>query len=63
MSVILTMQHELIPPTIGHEERDPEMAEINLVTGAAREWEPGPTLSNSFGFGGHNCSLVVGSLN
>jgi 3-oxoacyl-[acyl-carrier-protein] synthase II len=30
------------------------------VTGEARPWEPGPTLSNSFGFGGHNGTLVIG---
>ena len=27
--------------------------------GEARAWEPGPTLSNSFGFGGHNGTLVL----
>ena len=37
----------------------PDMAPINLVVGEAAEWEPGPTLSNSFGFGGHNATLVV----
>ncbi|MBI2704099.1 MAG: beta-ketoacyl-[acyl-carrier-protein] synthase family protein [Actinobacteria bacterium] len=59
VSVLLTMQHRLIPPTMGHGDRDPEMAEINLVTGKPREWQPGPTLSNSFGFGGHNGCLVL----
>jgi len=59
-AVVLTMQHRLIPPTMGHSERDPEMGEIDLVTGSPRPWQPGPTLSNSFGFGGHNGCLVMG---
>jgi len=29
------------------------------VTSTARPWEPGPILSNSFGFGGHNGCLVI----
>jgi 3-oxoacyl-[acyl-carrier-protein] synthase II len=29
------------------------------VAAAARPWEPGPILSNSFGFGGHNGCLVI----
>jgi 3-oxoacyl-[acyl-carrier-protein] synthase II len=32
--------------------------QIDVVTGAPRPWIPGPALSNSFGFGGHNGSLV-----
>jgi len=60
VAVILSMQHRLIPPTFGHKNMDPEMPEINLVTGSPLEWEPGPTLSNSFGFGGHNGTLVLG---
>lgn len=59
-AVVLSMHHRLIPPTAGHEEADPEMVPINLVTGEARPWEPGPSLSNSFGFGGHNGTLVIG---
>lgn len=59
ISVLLAIQHRMIPPTIGFERRDPEMGEIDLVLGAPREWEPGPTLSNSFGFGGHNGCLVI----
>ena len=50
----------LIPPTVGHHEADPELPEIDLVVGEARPWTPGPTLSNSFGFGGHNGCLIIG---
>jgi 3-oxoacyl-[acyl-carrier-protein] synthase II len=59
-AVLLSIEHREIPPTIGHEQPDPDMAAIDLVVGAARPWEPGPSLSNSFGFGGHNGTLVIG---
>jgi len=60
VSIVLSMQHGLVPPTVGYTTRDPDMAAIDLVYGAPRAWEPGPTLSNSFGFGGHNGCLVIG---
>lgn len=60
VAVIESMQHRLIPPTDGHRSLDPEMPEIDVVKGEPRPWEPGPTLSNSFGFGGHNGCLVIG---
>lgn len=59
-AVLLAMGHEIIPPTDGHVTPDPELPPLDLVVGEPRPWEPGPTLSNSFGFGGHNGSLVIG---
>jgi len=59
-AVLLSMSHRLIPPTAGHETLDPEMPDIDLVVGEPRPWAPGPSLSNSFGFGGHNGTLVIG---
>ena len=60
VAVILAMQKGVIPPTAGHNALDPEMPEIDVVTGEPRPWTPGATLSNSFGFGGHNGTLVLG---
>ena len=57
VSVLLSFAHRQLPPTLGTTEVDPEFS-IDLVT-EPRDWEPGPTLSNSFGFGGHNGSLVL----
>ncbi|MEM9746212.1 MAG: beta-ketoacyl-ACP synthase II [Actinomycetota bacterium] len=54
---LLSMQHRLIPPTANTVEVDPELT-IDLVVGEPRAWEPGPTISNNFGFGGHNGSVV-----
>ena len=56
--VVLSMQHRLIPPTGGTTAVDPSMS-IDLVTGAPRPWEPGPAISNNFGFGGHNGSVII----
>jgi 3-oxoacyl-[acyl-carrier-protein] synthase II len=57
--VVLSMQHKMIPPTAGTTELDPTMT-IDLVMGAARPWVPGPAISNNFGFGGHNGSVIIG---
>lgn len=59
VAVIESMRRGLIPPTWGTIEVDPELPPIDLVLGAPRAWEPGPTISNSFGFGGHNGCLVL----
>jgi 3-oxoacyl-[acyl-carrier-protein] synthase II len=55
-SVILSMQKRLIPPTANTTSVD---LGIDVVIGAPREWEPGPTMSNNFGFGGHNGSVII----
>jgi 3-oxoacyl-[acyl-carrier-protein] synthase II len=59
VAVLLAMEHRLIPPTAGTAALDPAMA-IDLVLGAPRPWEPGPSMSNSFGFGGHNGTIIIG---
>ncbi|MHB1498415.1 MAG: beta-ketoacyl-[acyl-carrier-protein] synthase family protein [Acidimicrobiales bacterium] len=58
VAVALSIEHGLIPPTAGTKNIDPS-CEIDVVTGEARKWVPGPVVSNSFGFGGHNGSLVI----
>src|SRR5688500_11604083 len=57
-AVLLSFEHRQIPPTAGLVNKDPDIT-IDVVTGGPRDWEPGPTLSNSFGFGGHNGCLVI----
>ena len=56
--VILSIANKSINPTAGTTEVDPSMS-IDLVTGSARPWEPGPAISNNFGFGGHNGSVII----
>ena len=57
-SVLLSFVHRELPPTMGTTDVDPAL-EVDVVL-EPRAWEPGPTISNSFGFGGHNGSLVLG---
>ena len=59
VAAVMAIQKGLIPPTFGTTAVDPELPQIDLVMGEARSWEPGPVLSNSFGFGGHNGCLIV----
>ncbi|MEM8903538.1 MAG: beta-ketoacyl synthase, partial [Actinomycetota bacterium] len=58
-AVLLSMDRRLVPPTAGFTTPDPELPEIDIVAGEPRPWEPGPSLSNSFGFGGHNGCVVL----
>lgn len=57
-AVLLSIEKSLIPPTAGTTVIDPEMG-IDVVIGEPREWTPGPTISNNFGFGGHNGSVII----
>jgi 3-oxoacyl-[acyl-carrier-protein] synthase II len=57
-AVLLAMEHRLIPPTAGLVNLDPEVT-IDVVRDEARPWTPGVSISNSFGFGGHNGTLVI----
>jgi len=55
-AVLLSMRHRQIPPTANTKVVD---LGIDVVTGDARDWEPGPAISNNFGFGGHNGSVIL----
>ena len=57
-AVLLSFEKSLIPPTAGTTVIDPEM-NIDVVLGEPRSWTPGPTISNNFGFGGHNGSVII----
>jgi len=58
-AVLLSFEHKLIPPTANTSVVDPQMSNVDIVTGAPRPWKPGPTISNNFGFGGHNGSIIL----
>ena len=58
VAMVLAIVRRLIPPTAGLEQIDP-MISLDLVKGEPRAWEPAPSMSNSFGFGGHNGCLVI----
>jgi 3-oxoacyl-[acyl-carrier-protein] synthase II len=56
----LTLQHQLLPPTINYNIPDPALP-LDTVPNTARKATPEFALSNSFGFGGQNVSLVIGA--
>ena len=55
---ILAMENSIIPPTINLSEPDPD-CDLDYTPNQARSKEINVTLSNSFGFGGHNSVLIL----
>ncbi|TAG10772.1 MAG: beta-ketoacyl-[acyl-carrier-protein] synthase II [Verrucomicrobia bacterium] len=55
---IMAIKESIIPPTINVDEQDPE-CDLDVVPNVARECKVNVALSNSFGFGGHNASVLV----
>jgi 3-oxoacyl-[acyl-carrier-protein] synthase II len=59
---ILALRDQVAPPTINLETPDPE-CDLDYVPNEAREMRMTCTMSNAFGFGGHNVSLIFKSFN
>jgi 3-oxoacyl-[acyl-carrier-protein] synthase II len=56
---VLAVQNNLVPPTINHFTDDEEFDKrLNLTFNKAQKREVRAALSNTFGFGGHNCSVI-----
>ena len=56
----LAIKHGVVPPTINLENPDPE-CDLDCVPNVAREKKVKTVISNSFGFGGHNASIIFSS--
>src|ERR671911_340631 len=54
---LLSTARGIVPPTANHRHTD---LPVDVVTGEPRSIEPGPAVSTSFAFGGHNAALVLG---
>jgi 3-oxoacyl-[acyl-carrier-protein] synthase II len=57
MFSILAVQRGVLPPTINYEEPDPE-CDLDYIPNESREADVRTSVSNSFGFGGHNATVV-----
>jgi 3-oxoacyl-[acyl-carrier-protein] synthase II len=59
VATILAIQNGVVPPTINLDDPDPD-CDLDYVPNTARAARVDRAMSNSFGFGGHNASLLVG---
>jgi 3-oxoacyl-[acyl-carrier-protein] synthase II len=59
---VMSIKTGVIHPTINLDKPDPA-CDLDYVPRSAREGRVKYAISNSFGFGGHNCCLVVGAVN
>ncbi|WP_139924361.1 beta-ketoacyl-ACP synthase II [Hymenobacter sp. DG01] len=63
VACILAMQHNVVPPTINHFTDDPELdPKLNFTFNQAQTREVNVAMSNTFGFGGHNTSVIFRKL-
>lgn len=64
IACIFAMNKGIVPPTINHFEDDEAFdPRLNLTFNKAQEREINYALSNTFGFGGHNCSVIFKKYN
>ena len=61
IATILSIQTGVVHPTINYRTPDPD-CDLDYVPNSAREVKVRRAISNSFGFGGHNCCLAVGAF-
>lgn len=61
MICLLAMRDGMLPPTINYEVPDPD-CDLDYIPNVARKAQADYCLTNSFGFGGHNASLVLGKV-
>ena len=61
IACVLSIRHGVVHPTINYQTPD-LTCDLDYVPNTARETPVRRAISNSFGFGGHNCCLVVGAI-
>lgn len=60
IATILAVKNDIVPPTINHSTPDPEIdPKLNLTINKAQQRTVNTALTNTFGFGGHNTSILV----
>jgi 3-oxoacyl-[acyl-carrier-protein] synthase II len=61
---IMSVMHDIVPPTINHFTDDPAFdPKLNFTFNKAQKRPVRNALSNTFGFGGHNASVIFGKYN
>jgi len=64
IACIMAVKHDIVPPTINHFTDDPELDNrLNFTFNKAQKRTVNVALSNTFGFGGHNTSVIVKKFN
>jgi 3-oxoacyl-[acyl-carrier-protein] synthase II len=58
LACVKALETGWIPPTINYEHPDPD-CDLDYVPNKARRWQPTAAMSNSFGLGGHNATVVL----
>lgn len=60
IACVMSVQNDVVPPTINHFTDDPEFnPRLNFTFNKAQERTVNAAISNTFGFGGHNASVIV----
>ncbi len=60
IACVMSIKDGIVPPTINHTTDDPEFhPDLNFTFNKAQKREVNAALSNTFGFGGHNASVIV----
>jgi 3-oxoacyl-[acyl-carrier-protein] synthase II len=59
VTTVCALRRQILPPTVNHEQTDP-LCPLDVVPNRARPASFSVALSNSFAFGGNNCTLVLG---
>jgi len=60
LATILAIKNDIVPPTINHNTLDPEIdPKLNLTINKAQKRTINTALTNTFGFGGHNTSILI----
>ena len=63
LACVLAITKGIVPPTINVQQLDPQIdPKLNLTLGAAQKREVKVAMSNTFGFGGHNSTIVFRKL-
>ena len=59
VACVMAVKNDLVPPTINHQNSDPDIdSKLNLTLHTAQKRTVNAALSNTFGFGGHNASVI-----